>query len=194
MANSHLEKVIAHFIRPDGGTIQWGYFNEDTGAFVASQGRQGYGDDTTWSRGQSWLLYSLVNAYAETGRADFLAAAKKVADYWLARVGADMVPNWDFDAPASAGVFKDSSAAAVAASAFLTLGSAIAGTPNGIRYRAAAEATLSSLASANYLDASAGRGLLKHGARWVAKGNVDDSLIYGDYYFLEAINRYNGLA
>ena len=83
MANSHLEKVIADFIRPDGGTIQWGYFNEDTGAFVASQTRQGYADSTTWSRGQAWLLYSLVNAYAETGRADFLAAAKKVANYWL---------------------------------------------------------------------------------------------------------------
>ncbi|MDQ3441612.1 MAG: PA14 domain-containing protein [Planctomycetota bacterium] len=194
LANSHLQKVIEHFIRPDGGTNQWGYFNGDTGAFVASQGRQGYADDTTWSRGQPWLLYSLANAYAETGRADFLAAAKKVADYWLAHVGVDMVPNWDFDAPASAGVFKDSSAAAVAASAFLKLGGAMASTPDGTRYRAAAEATLSSLASVNYLNTGDGRGLLKHGARWVAKGNVDDSLIYGDYYFLEAINRYNGLA
>jgi len=193
MANSHLEKVIANFIRPDGGTIQWGYFNGDTGAFVASQTRQGYADHTTWARGQSWLLYSLANAYAETGRPDFLAAAKKVAEYWLAHVGVDRVPKWDFDAPASAGVFKDSSAAAVAASALLKLGAGLAGTPDGIRYRAAAETTLSSLASVNYLNTGGGRGLLKHGARWVAKGNVDDSLIYGDYYFLEAINRYNGL-
>jgi unsaturated chondroitin disaccharide hydrolase len=193
MANSHLSKVIANMIRPDGGTYQFGFFNEDTGAFVHGQTRQGYADNTTWSRGESWLLYSLANAYAETGRADFLVAAKKVANYWLEHVGADMVPNWDFDAPASAGVFKDTSAAAIAASAFLKLSAAIAGTPDGTKYRAAAEATLSSLASATYLNTGSGRGLLLHGAKWVTRGSADNSLIYGDYYFLEAINRYNGL-
>jgi len=195
MANSHLSKVIEHFIRPDGGTIQWGYFDESTGDFISGETRQGYADTSTWSRGQAWLIYSLVNAYAETGRADFLAAAKRVADYWLAHVPADMVPPWDFDAPASAGTFKDSSAAAVAASAFVKLSQLIAGTADGARYYAAAEATLSSLASPAYLNtaASAGRGILLHGAKWVAQGRSDNSLIYGDYYFLEAINRYNGV-
>ncbi|MGB7157732.1 MAG: PA14 domain-containing protein [Tepidisphaeraceae bacterium] len=195
MANSHLSKLIETFIRLDGGTIQWGYFDEGTGAFVSGETRQGYADTSTWSRGQAWLIYSLVNAYAETGRADFLAAAKKVSDYWLSRVPADRVPKWDFDAPALAGTYRDSSAAAVAASAFVKLGQLLAGTPDGTKYRAAAEATLSSLASPAYLNTatSASRGILFHGARWVAKGNADDSLIYGDYYFLEAINRYNGL-
>jgi unsaturated chondroitin disaccharide hydrolase len=134
-----------------------------------------------------------VNAYAETGRADFLPAAKRVADYWLAQVGPDMVPNWDFDAPVSAGVFKDTSAAAVAASAFVKLASVLAGTVDGTKYRAAAEATLSSLASSAYLNTGSGRGLLLHGAKWVTRNATDNSLIYGDYYFLEAINRYDGL-
>jgi hypothetical protein len=195
MGNSHLSKVIQNLIRPDGGTYQFGYFNETTGAFVHGQTRQGYADSTTWSRGQAWLLYSLANAYVETGRADFLAAAKRVANYWLAHVGGDTVPNWDFDAPASAGAFKDSSAAAIAASAFVKLSAAISGTPDGIRYRAAAEATLSSLASPAYLNSTgAGRGILLHGAKWVTHGSTDNSLIYGDYYFLEAINRYGGIS
>jgi hypothetical protein len=43
------------------------------------------------------------------------------------------------------------------------------------------------------LNTGNGRGLLLHGAKWVARGSADNSLIYGDYYFLEAINRYNGL-
>jgi hypothetical protein len=193
LANSHLSKVIANMIRPDGGTYQFGFFNEDTGAFIHGQTRQGYADDTTWSRGQSWLLYSLANAYAETGRADFLAAAKKVADYWLAHVGPDMVPNWDFNAPASAGLFKDTSAAAVAASAFVKLASVLGGSADGTKFRSVAAATLSSLASPTYLNTGNGRGLLLHGAKWVTRGSADNSLIYGDYYFLEAINRYNGL-
>jgi unsaturated chondroitin disaccharide hydrolase len=56
-----------------------------------------------------------------------------------------------------------------------------------------AAATLSSLASPTYLNTGNGRGLLLHGAKWVTRGSADNSLIYGDYYFLEAINRYNGL-
>ncbi len=191
MANSHLQKVAQHFIRPDGGTIQWGYFNNDTGAFVSGETRQGYADTTTWSRGQAWLIYSLSNAAAQTGRADFLAAARKVSDYWLSRIPADKVPAWDFDAPSSAGAFKDSSAAAVAASAFLQLGDLAGRTGDGAKYRAAAESTLSSLASSVYLNGStSGRGVLLHGAKWVKQGSADNSLIYGDYYFLEAINRY----
>jgi unsaturated chondroitin disaccharide hydrolase len=193
LANSHLEKVVANMVRPDGGTYQFGFFNEDTGDFVHGQTRQGYANNTTWSRGHAWLLYSLVNAYTETGRSDFLLATKRVADYWLAHVGADMVPSWDFNAPASAGLYKDSSAAAVAASAFVKLASRLAGTTEGTKYRAAADATLASLASPAYLNSGISRGLLLHGAKWVARNAADHSLIYGDYYFLEAINRYNGL-
>jgi hypothetical protein len=76
-ANSHLSKVIQNMIRPDGGTYQFGFFNAATGAFVHGQTRQGYADNTTWSRGESWLLYTLANAYAETGRVDFSRQRRK---------------------------------------------------------------------------------------------------------------------
>jgi len=35
--------------------------------------------------------------------------------------------------------------------------------------------------------------VLLHGVRHFAQGTVDNSLIYGDYYFLEAMNRYSGI-
>ncbi len=37
-------------------------------------------------------------------------------------------------------------------------------------------------------------GLLLHGARWVPRGNTDESLVFGDYYYLEAINRFEAMA
>jgi len=36
-------------------------------------------------------------------------------------------------------------------------------------------------------------GIPLHGARWVAKGETDESLSFGDYDFSDAMNRYEGL-
>ncbi|HEX3358462.1 MAG TPA: PA14 domain-containing protein [Tepidisphaeraceae bacterium] len=191
MANSHVSKMIQTMIRPDGGTYQLGYYNSSTGAFVDGEAKQGLNDASTWSRGQAWAIYSLTDAYAETGRADFLAAAKKTADYYIAHLPADDVPYWDFNAKVTSTTPRDSSAAAVAASALLKLASLLSGTTDGARYKAAAEGTLNSLTSSTYLaEGSTSHGILLHGAKWVAKGMTDNSLVYGDYYFLEALNRY----
>jgi unsaturated chondroitin disaccharide hydrolase len=193
-ANAHLAKVVQTFIRPDGGTIQWGYFFDQTGAFVSGETRQGLSNTSTWSRGQTWLIYTLTNAYAETGRADFLAAAKKVANYYLAHLPGDSIPYWDFNAPVTATTPRDTSAGAVAASALLKLASLIPTDPDSATYRAASYATIASLISPTYLTEGTGsRGILAHGAKYIAQGISDNSLIYGDYYLLEALNRYSVL-
>jgi uncharacterized protein YyaL (SSP411 family) len=193
-ANAHLAKMIQTMIRPDGGTIQLGYFNGATGGFVSGETKQGLKDTSTWSRGQAWMMYSLTNAYEQTGRADFLAAAKKVSNYYIAHLPPDYIPYWDFNATITSTTPRDSSAAATAASALLKLASLIPGTAEAATYKAAAENTLSWLCSPKYLaEGTASHGILLHGARWVAKGTTDNSLIYGDYYFLEALQRYGTL-
>ena len=60
------------------------------------------------------------------------------------------------------------------------------------RYRQAALKTLSSLCSPEYLtEGTPGMGILRHGTGSVPhKSEIDVSLIYGDYYFLEALMRY----
>lgn len=47
--------------------------------------------------------------------------ARNVSEYYLAHAEADMVPKWDYDAPQ--GQYRDTSAAAIAASAFIELSS-----------------------------------------------------------------------
>ena len=51
------------------------------------------------------------------------------------------------------------------------------------------------LSPAYFAEGSFSRGLLLHGAAHVPRRNPlpDNSLIYGDYYFLEAMNRYRGV-
>lgn len=192
LANRHLEKLSQTMVRSDGSTVQWGYFDQATGNFIAAETRQGISGQSTWSRGQAWGMYSFINAAAETGRSDFLATARKMSDYWIAKVPSDGIPYWDFDATGAQNP-TDSSAAAVAASALIKLSTLLTGVA-AAKYRAAAETILRTLTSPTYLaEGTTSRGVLQHGVRYFAQGTVDNSLIYGDYYFLEAMNRYSAL-
>jgi unsaturated chondroitin disaccharide hydrolase len=190
-ADAHLDKLYANMVRNDGSTIQWGYFYDQTGAFISAETRQGISGSTTWSRGQAWAMYSFTNRAVMSGGEKYLAYAKKVCDYWISHVPSDGVPYWDFNATVNSSTPKDSSAAAVAASALLKLASYYRGTADGEKYRAAAEKIIGSLTSAAYLaEGSSSHGILLHGCKYVAQGITDNSLIYGDYYFLETLNRY----
>jgi len=192
----HTRNVIAHLVRPDGGSFHWGYFESSTGELISGETYQGYSNDSTWARGQSWGIYSLTTIARETGEADILDAAQRMADYYIANLPADSVPFWDFNDPKIPVTFRDSSAAAVTASALVQLSALTIDPTRATGYYVAAERMLTSLSSSAYLAETtpASRGLLLHAAQNVpndvsgAGNNV--SLIFGDYYFLEAINRY----
>ncbi len=102
------------------------------------------------------------------------------------------VPNWDFSAPhqPQLGGPLDSSAAAIAAFAFLTLAEAAPGTAFGARYLCAGANTLRALAGDGYLAAPSTRGgaLLLHAtAHQPERRAVDVGIVWGDYYLLEAL-------
>ena len=52
---------------------------------------------------------------------EYLRFAEKVADLYIRRLPADLIPYWDFDAPDIPTAPRDASAAAVVASALLEL-------------------------------------------------------------------------
>ena len=86
---------------------------------------------------------------------------------------------------------RDASAAAIAASAFLELADYAA---DGEKYGQAAEHILKSLSSPAYL-AETGTNcnfILMHSVGSIPHGSeIDVPLIYADYYYLEALLRYN---
>jgi hypothetical protein len=196
-ATAHLTKLAQQFVRADGSTAQLGYYNSASGAFVAFDKKQGASSDSIWSRGQAWAMYAFTAAYRETGNSRFLATARKVVDSYLAHMPADGVPFWDFQAAGIPNTYRDTSAAAIAASALFELARVAPVASDKTRYRANAELILTSLLSPAYLaEGSTSRGVLRHGAANVPRKNPtpDNSLIYGDYYFLEAMNRYAGVS
>ncbi|RYZ39938.1 MAG: alpha-12C2-mannosidase [Myxococcaceae bacterium] len=189
MAVNHALKTLADAVRPDGSSYH--YVDYRANGTIRSRGTfQGYSSTSTWARGQAWLIYGYTMVYRYTGDARFLAAARKVTDYYLANLYGDRVPNWDFNAPSR---YKDSSAAAAVASALLELSGLETDAARRTTYRAAALAMLDSLASPAYLaQGTNSPGLLLHGVgNLPANQEINVSLIYGDYYFLEALMRFN---
>ncbi|VUC29210.1 unnamed protein product [Clonostachys rosea] len=113
---------------------------------------QGYDNESTWARGQSWGILGYAQTYMSTKDDEFLWAACGLAEYFLYRLktapecvprDTRLVPLWDFDAPIDdpANPLRDSSAGAIAANGMLVLsqGLAAAGQDTlSARYRRAA--------------------------------------------------------
>jgi unsaturated chondroitin disaccharide hydrolase len=190
MAVSHALRTMENHVRPDGSTYQVVDYDPDTGLVLSRGTHAGYDSGSTWSRGQAWAIYGFAIAYRETGDHRFLATARRTASYYLSHLPADHVPYWDFDAPGIPNDPRDSSAAAAAASGLELLGSLDPDASRRRAYRRAARATIASLSS-SYLAAGSGNAaVLLHGTYYEPGGNVDSGLIWGDYYFEEALARY----
>ena len=190
MAISHALRTIEHHFRADGSTFQYVDFDTATAQVRFKGTHQGYCDDTTWARGQSWAVYAFPMAYRYTADPRFLEAARRAADYFIDHLPADHVPYWDFELPStSAGTPKEASAAAVAAAGLIELAGFVA---DGDRYLEAARQILEALASPSYLsEGTRHRSILLRSNGNVNSGSeVNVGHIYADYYFLEAILRY----
>jgi hypothetical protein len=191
-AESHADVTAASHVRPDGSSYHLVDFDPDDGTILSQETVQGYGDETTWARGQAWGLYGFVMTSRESGEPRFLDTAQALADWFIAHLPADFVPYWDFDAPGIPDEPRDSSAAAIAASGLLELSDRVADLSDREFYLGAAESILASLMSEAYLsDGVESSGILLHGTGNKPNNTeVDVSLIYGDYYFTEALLRY----
>ena len=183
VAYIHSKRTIEKFIRKDYSTIHVIDFDLGTGEIIRKVTLQGYSNDSCWSRGQAWAIYGFTLAYKYTEDELFLRTAENLAEYFLKNLPEDYVPQWDFNDPEKER--RDSSAAAIASSALLEL-SALSGKEE---FKAVAINILSSLCN-NYLSGKEDDGILAHGCFYKpAETGVDESLIWGDYYFMEAIKK-----
>ncbi len=193
IAIRHAETIMRHGVREDGSVNHILSFDPETGAFIESIGGQGLSAASSWSRGTAWALYGFANAYRHAGDVRFLDTSKRVAHYFIAALPEDGVPHWDFRLEAPEGEPRDSSAAAIAASGLLELAEAV---PAGEKrlYADAAKRIWKSL-SVHYAtwDQPGHEAILLHGTGNKPQNEfIDGSLIYGDYYFIEAFAKLNG--
>ena len=83
-------------IRPDYTTFHVAVFDTIDGHFIKGVTHQGYADNSMWARGQAWGIYGYSMCYRETGKAEFLETAEKLADVFIKRLPEDGIPYWDF--------------------------------------------------------------------------------------------------
>ncbi|MGW3647215.1 glycoside hydrolase family 88 protein [Streptomyces sp. NPDC000878] len=187
IAVEHARTTQRVFPRADGSTPHVYDFDPDTGAPIGPNTVQGYSPTSCWSRGQAWGLYGFTTMYRRTGNAEFLATARRLADFAVRSLTPDHVPVWDYRAPQQPHDIKDASAGAITACGLLDLADA-----TGRRsYREVALRLLTALAETC---------LTRNSARAEAvvarctrhrpnEDGIEISLPYADYYLLEGILR-----
>jgi len=183
VAHQHATTSMRFLVRPDGSTYHTFFLNPETGEPIGGKTAQGYADDSLWTRGQAWAIYGFALSAEWLNDAKFLATAQKTADCFLRNSPTNNTPLWDLRLPGNAPRYLDSSAGAIAACGLLRLAQL---TGKSV-YRQQAEMLVGTLIAECFETNDARTGLLKHGAQHVAKGLVDEYLIYGDYFFLEAL-------
>jgi len=192
----HADKTITNHYRLDGSSYHVVCY-DNNGNVIAKKTAQGAADESAWARGNAWGLYGYTVMYRETKDKKYLQQAQKAANFWInhSNLPNDKIPYWDFNASNIPNEERDASAAAITASALFELSKYSKGKLKK-QYLQTAIKTLESLCSEAYR-AKLGENnnfLIKHCVgHKPAKSEIDVPLVYADYYFLEALLRYDAL-
>ncbi len=191
IAVRHAETTMRYQFRPDYSCYHVAVYDTIDGHFIKGVTHQGLSDDSMWARGQAWAIYGYTMVYRETGDPRFLDFARKVSNVYLKCLPADMIPYWDFAAQEFSSVEpRDASAAAITASALLELSTYVADADSAAFYRNQAVAMLENLSSPDYQAGAQNSAFLLHSVGHMNKNvEVDASISYADYYYLEALIR-----
>lgn len=194
VADEHCLTTRRHLLRGDGSTAHEGIFDPETGEFLRQTTHQGWRGDSSWARGQGWAIYGFAAAYEFTRDERYLDAARRCADFYIGRTPEHGVPPNDWEEPDPSRPCE-SSAAAIVASGLLRLVDLASDPARWERYRVYAAGILSTLCTPEFLatETPGWEGILRHGSYHERKGlGVDESVMWGDYFFVEALDRFLG--
>jgi unsaturated chondroitin disaccharide hydrolase len=178
----HADTALGNHLRADGSVSHVFKFDTTTGKPLGPATYQGLSAESAWARGQAWALTGLAILANTTGEQKYRAASERIAARFVSSLPDALVPPWDFGATGSDQP-RDSSAGAIASFGLLKLHQL-----TGERqYRQTASKVLRALAEtcANHSDKG---GLLLHATADLPHGlGIDESAMYGDFYYLKAL-------
>lgn len=190
IATGHADTARDCFVRGDGSVNHIVSFDPINGGMIESFGGQGYGVGSSWTRGQSWGLYGFVLSYLHTKDASYLETAQRIANYFMANIPQSGLIPVDFRQPADV-AWEDSTAAAIAACGLIELAKLTEGRQSGL-YLNSALKMLTALTEKSFNWNEDEDNLLTKCTAAYHDKEHEFSIIYGDYYFLEALMKLVG--
>ncbi len=194
IANQHCLTTRRYLVRGDGSTSHEGIFDLETGEFLRQTTHQGWRDDSSWARGLAWSLYGFGTAYTFTGDVRYLQTAEACANFYIENTPDHGIAPNDWAETGDARPYE-SSAAAIAASGLFNLSGMTGDAARARFYNDYALQIMDTLTEPEFLaiDTPGWEGVLKHGAYHERLGlGVDESVMWGEYFFLEAVAKVLG--
>jgi unsaturated chondroitin disaccharide hydrolase len=190
IAVKHAETTMNNHFRPDFTSYHVLIYDYETGKKIKGITAQGFSDDSMWARGQAWAIYGFTMVYRETKDPKFLAFANQLARVYLDKLTTeDLIPYWDFNAPDIPNASRDASAAAIVSSALIELSSYAKDKNLKSEYVSKAKKMIVSL-SEHYQSRDVNPAFLLHSTGHKPAGSeIDCSINYADYYYLEGLLR-----
>jgi unsaturated chondroitin disaccharide hydrolase len=194
IAIQHANTTLKNQFREDNSCYHVIDYDPISGAVKKKTTLQGYNDDSVWARGQAWAVYGFTMSYRYTKDKAYIKQAEATAKFFMKHknLPEDGIPYWDFKDPSIPNTARDASAAAIMASALYEL----YGYTKNKSYLAYADKIITSLNSDRYIlsDAVKAPFILNHSTgNWPKHDEIDEPIIYADYYFLEALLRKKAL-
>lgn len=185
IAMMHADTTMEHFVRTDGSVRHIVEFNPETGDMVRDYGGQGYALGSAWTRGQAWGLYGFMLSYIHTGERRYLEAAQQIAHYFIANIPEDGIIPVDFRQPEQP-PYCDDTAAGIAACGLIELSKAVEDWEAHM-YLNPAKKMLHALYTEHCDLGEETDAITLKGAGAYHPGLKEHNIIYGDFYFMEAL-------
>ena len=189
IAKSHADTVRRTLVREDGSCGHIACLNPDTGQLNEVLAGQGYSETSSWSRGQSWILYGFALSYRYTKDETYLDTAKRTAHYFISNISlTGHLPLCDFRQPREPG-YLDTSAGLCAACGLMEIAEHV-GEEEAWIYREHAKQIVKAVSS-QCCDFNVDTDSIVQQCKVDYHSSKDrqTDLIYADYFLAEAVLR-----
>ena len=194
IAVAHANTTLKNHFRSDNSTWHVVVYDTIAGSVKDKLTHQGFSNESSWARGQGWAIYGYTMAYRYTKDIAYLKQAEATANFFMnhKNLPEDGIPYWDFNDPSIPNAPKDVSAATLVASGLVEL---YRFTKNEA-YLNYSKKVVNSLKSTDFIldDTVKGPFVLNHSTgNWPKNDEVNEPIVYADYYYLETILRIKAL-
>lgn len=195
-AKAHIQTAMKCLVRPDHSTYHTHFFDVETGEPTYGVTHQGNRNGSAWARGQAWGVYGTAVGYRYTKRPEYIEYFKRVTRYFLEHLPSDLCPYWDLTFGEGDEEPRDSSSAAIAACGMLEMSKYME--PEDAAYYTSIARKLIKAMVDHYrvTDPAQSNGQLLHGTyskktpyNTCTPEGVDECVIWGDYFYMEALHR-----